>query len=126
MYYGEDSVVITGSVVLSLRSVVLSLQGVLCCHYGVIIMGSVVLSLRGVLLQGVLGGVLRGCGKQFATAVTNVVSFHLIGVPLSLTLVYAAHMGALGYMIGSAVGSVTQVLPFIKLSIITVYGAVYS
>jgi len=109
----------------------LSLWGVLCCHYGercIVIMGSVVLSLQGLLchcgeycvvntesivlsLQGVLGGVLRGCGKQFATAVTNVVSFHLIGVPLSLTLVYAAHMGALGYMIGSAVGSITQVLP---------------
>ena len=53
---------------------------------------------------------LRGCGKQFATAITNVVSFHLIGVPISLTLVYAVDMGALGYMLGSAVGSITQVL----------------
>jgi len=61
------------------------------------------------LLQGVLAGVLRGCGKQLATAVTNVVSFHLIAVPISVTLVYAAHMGALGYMLGSTVGSVTQV-----------------
>ncbi|XP_065915257.1 multidrug and toxin extrusion protein 1-like isoform X2 [Dysidea avara] len=59
-------------------------------------------------IQAVLGGVLRGCGKQFATAITNVVSFHLIGVPISLTLVYAVDMGALGYMLGSAVGSITQ------------------
>jgi len=66
----------------------------------------------------VLAGVLRGCGKQFATAVTNVVSFHLVGVPVSATLVYAVDMGALGYMLGSAVGSVTQVLPYIVFSVL--------
>lgn len=67
-------------------------------------------TLHNLVTQGVLGGVLRGCGKQLATAITNVISFHVVGLPISLTLVYAAGMGALGFWLGATVGSITQVL----------------
>ncbi|XP_065908684.1 multidrug and toxin extrusion protein 1-like [Dysidea avara] len=60
--------------------------------------------------QAVLGGVLRGCGKQLLVAVSNIGSFYLLGLPVSLTLVYAADMGALGFWVGCAVGSVAQLI----------------
>lgn len=60
---------------------------------------------------------MRGCGKQLATAITNVISFNIVGLPISLTLVYAADMGALGYWLGSTVGSITQVV--IALYVVT-------
>ena len=67
-------------------------------------------------IQAVLGGVLRGCGKQLLVAVSNIGSFYLLGLPVSLTLVYAADMGALGFWVGCAVGSVAQVKKCVKRS----------
>ena len=61
------------------------------------------------LIQAVLGGVLRGCGKQLVVAISNVVCFYLLGLPISLTLVYVYDMGALGFWIGCTAGSTTQV-----------------
>jgi len=57
----------------------------------------------------VLAGVLRGCGKQLLVAVSNIISFYLVGLPVSLTLVYAADMGAFGFWVGCTIGSVTEV-----------------
>ena len=56
-----------------------------------------------------LSGVLRGCGKHLPVAAITVCSYYLLGLPVSLALVYAADMGALGFWIGCSVGSVTQV-----------------
>ena len=56
-----------------------------------------------------LGGVLRGCGKHLPVAATTICSYYLLGLPVSLALVYAADMGALGFWIGATVGSVSQV-----------------
>lgn len=61
------------------------------------------------IIQAVLGGVLRGCGKQLHVAIINVCSYYLLGLPLGLTLVYAADMGALGFYLGCTVGCYTQV-----------------
>ena len=55
-------------------------------------------------------GVLRGCGKQLIVAVTDISSYYLLGLPVGVALVYAADMGALGYWIGSTVGSISQVI----------------
>ena len=60
-------------------------------------------------IQGVLAGVLRGCGKQLQVAISNIGSFYLVGLPVSLTLVYVADMGALGFWLGCTLGSATQV-----------------
>ena len=56
-----------------------------------------------------LGGILRGCGKQLPVAIIIMCSYYLLGLPISLVLVYAADMGALGFLIGCTVGNVTQV-----------------
>ena len=65
--------------------------------------------------QALFGGILRGCSKQPHVAVINVFSYYMIGLPISLALVYAADMGAFGFWIGCTVGCYTQVsmLPFI-------------
>ena len=60
-------------------------------------------------IQIVLAGVLRGCGKQLLVAISNIGSFYLVGLPVSLTLVYVADMGALGFWVGCTFGSITQV-----------------
>ena len=60
-------------------------------------------------IQVALAGVLRGCGKQVLVAISNIGSFYLVGLPVSLTLVYIADMGALGFWVGCTLGSVTQV-----------------
>ena len=62
-----------------------------------------------VTVQTVLAGVLRGCGKQLVVAVTDICVYYLLGLPVGITLVYVADMGALGYWIGCTVGSVSQV-----------------
>ena len=59
--------------------------------------------------QALFGGILRGCGKQFHVAIINVCSYYFLGLPIALTLVYAADMGALGFWIGCAIGNCTQV-----------------
>ena len=50
-----------------------------------------------------------GCGKQLPVAIIIMCSYYLLGLPISLVLVYAADMGALGFLIGCTVGNVTQV-----------------
>ena len=59
--------------------------------------------------QALFGGILRGCGKQFHVAVINVCSYYLLGLPIALTLVYAADMGALGFWIGCTIATYIQV-----------------
>lgn len=61
------------------------------------------------LVQAVLSGVLRGCGKQLPVAVINICCYYLLGLPVSLALVYAADMGAFGFWIGCTISSVIQV-----------------
>ena len=60
-------------------------------------------------MQAVLGGILRGCGKQLPVAIINMASYYLLGLPVALALVYAANLGALGFWIGSFAGCVIQV-----------------
>lgn len=46
--------------------------------------------------QGVTGGVLRGAGKQLIGALCNLVGFYFIGVPIGVSLMFAAGMGVVG------------------------------
>lgn len=46
--------------------------------------------------QGVAGGVLRGAGKQLVGALCNLVGFYFIGVPIGVSLMFAANMGIVG------------------------------
>lgn len=46
--------------------------------------------------QGVAAGVLRGAGKQLIGALCNLVGLYVIGFPIGLSLMFAAHMGIVG------------------------------
>lgn len=43
-----------------------------------------------------VGGVLRGAGKQMIGAACNLVGHYIIGFPISVALMFAAHMGVVG------------------------------
>ncbi|GHP06046.1 hypothetical protein PPROV_000479300 [Pycnococcus provasolii] len=60
--------------------------------------------------QGVLSGIIRGCGRQDAGSAINVVCYYVIGIPLGATLAFSGHFGILGLWIGIAVGCNTQAI----------------
>ena len=53
-------------------------------------------------LQSTLSGVIIGSGWQIAGAVLNILCFWVVGIPVAVSLAIAAHLGALGYMVGEA------------------------
>ena len=53
-------------------------------------------------LQSTLSGVIIGCGLQIVGAMLNLFAFWIVGIPLATSLALAAHLGALGYLIGEA------------------------
>jgi len=62
---------------------------------------------------------LKGCGKQLLAAASMSV-YYLLGLPVSLTLVYVADMGALGFWLGCTLASITQVRHYLLFIAITV------
>lgn len=54
--------------------------------------------------QGVVGGVMRGVGKQPVVAGVNFVGFWLLGVPAAAVLTFALHVGLPGLWYGLNVG----------------------
>ncbi|XP_031477788.1 protein DETOXIFICATION 12-like [Nymphaea colorata] len=67
-------------------------------------------------IQGVLSGVVRGCGRQDLGAYVNLGAFYLLGVPVACVLGFYFHFGAIGLWIGILSGSTAQA---ILLSLIT-------
>ena len=61
-------------------------------------------------MQGVLGGIIRGSGRQSGGAIANFISFWLFGVPLGIVLVFLVNMGILGFWLGLLTGEVMQTL----------------
>uniref|UniRef100_A0A667XCG0 Multidrug and toxin extrusion protein n=1 Tax=Myripristis murdjan TaxID=586833 RepID=A0A667XCG0_9TELE len=49
---------------------------------------------------GVMGGVIRGAGKQMMGALGNMVGYYFIGFPIGVSLMFAANMGILGLWSG--------------------------
>lgn len=47
-------------------------------------------------VQAVTGGILRGAGKQRIGAICNLVGYYCIGIPIGLSLMFAAKMGIVG------------------------------
>lgn len=64
--------------------------------------------LIGDTLQGVVSGVVRGCGKQQIGGCINFVAFYVIGTPLSVILAFSCKQGVLGLWVGLAVASNLQ------------------
>lgn len=46
--------------------------------------------------QGVIGGIVRGAGKQMVGAVVNLVGFYVIGLPVGVSLMFPVKMGIVG------------------------------
>lgn len=59
-------------------------------------------------LQTVGSGVLRGAGKQWVGAVANIVSFYVIGIPLSIVLCFYTPLQVRGLMFGVYCGAAFQ------------------
>ncbi|XP_035198699.1 multidrug and toxin extrusion protein 2-like [Oxyura jamaicensis] len=58
------------------------------------------------------GGVLRGTGKQKLGAIANAVGYYAIGLPIGISLMFAAKMGVLGLWVGMIVCISLQSLSF--------------
>ncbi|XP_034393392.1 multidrug and toxin extrusion protein 1-like [Cyclopterus lumpus] len=59
-------------------------------------------------VAGVAGGVLRGAGKQTIGALVNLVGHYFIGLPVGVSLMFAANMGIVGLWIGLIAAVLTQ------------------
>uniref|UniRef100_A0A8C4S3B2 Uncharacterized protein n=1 Tax=Erpetoichthys calabaricus TaxID=27687 RepID=A0A8C4S3B2_ERPCA len=44
----------------------------------------------------VFGGIVKGAGKQKIGAICNLTGYYIIGLPIGVSLMFAAHMGVLG------------------------------
>jgi len=66
-------------------------------------------------LQGVASGILRGVGRQELGAVTNVIAFYVIGLPLANVFSFKLNLGVPGLMCGMAFGTLTQAITLIGL-----------
>ena len=58
--------------------------------------------------QGVLSGVARGCGWQHLAAVTNLVAFYFVGMPLAVLLAFKLDLRARGLWAGLICGLACQ------------------
>ena len=61
------------------------------------------------ILQVVIGGVLRGSGRQYIGAIMNFIGYYIIGLPLGITLAIKVKWGVLGLWIGMATGNIVHV-----------------
>ncbi|XP_027341936.1 protein DETOXIFICATION 19-like [Abrus precatorius] len=59
-------------------------------------------------IQGVLSGVIRGCGWQHLAAYVNLATFYVVGLPISCLLGFNFNMQAKGLWIGLICGLVCQ------------------
>uniref|UniRef100_A0A3Q3WIK2 Multidrug and toxin extrusion protein n=1 Tax=Mola mola TaxID=94237 RepID=A0A3Q3WIK2_MOLML len=62
---------------------------------------------------GVAGGVIRGAGKQLIGALCNLVGHYFIGLPIGVSLMFAANMGIVGLWTGLTMCVFMQSLFFI-------------
>lgn len=67
------------------------------------------LCLHVILLQSTVTSVLKGCGRQFLSAVVNFCCYYVIGVPIGAVLALVFKMGALGLCIGLTCANTLQV-----------------
>jgi multidrug resistance protein, MATE family len=68
-------------------------------------------------VQGVLGGILRGSGKQMVGAAVNFIAFYVVGLPLAYHFCFYTSWGIPGLMLGLSGGVIFQVI--VLLSLIT-------
>uniref|UniRef100_A0A8C4S731 Uncharacterized protein n=1 Tax=Erpetoichthys calabaricus TaxID=27687 RepID=A0A8C4S731_ERPCA len=70
------------------------------------------------LIQKLFGawvGIVKGAGKQKIGAICNLTGYYIIGLPIGVSLMFAAHMGVLGFWIGLLVCVFMQSIFFLIL-----------
>uniref|UniRef100_A0A8C4X853 Multidrug and toxin extrusion protein n=1 Tax=Erpetoichthys calabaricus TaxID=27687 RepID=A0A8C4X853_ERPCA len=60
-------------------------------------------------------GIVKGAGKQKIGAICNLTGYYIIGLPIGVSLMFAAHMGVLGFWIGLLVCVFMQSIFFLIL-----------
>uniref|UniRef100_A0A8C5WJI2 Multidrug and toxin extrusion protein n=1 Tax=Leptobrachium leishanense TaxID=445787 RepID=A0A8C5WJI2_9ANUR len=58
-------------------------------------------------------GILRGSGQQVTGAVFNAVAYYLVGMPIGITLMFAAKLGLVGFWTGLLICSVVEGILFL-------------
>jgi hypothetical protein len=66
-------------------------------------------------VQGVLGGILRGSGKQMVGAAVNFIAFYVVGLPLAYHFCFHTSWGIPGLMLGLSGGVIFQVIVLFSL-----------
>lgn len=69
--------------------------------------------------QGVLSGVARGCGWQHLAAVTNLVAFYFVGMPLAILFAFKLNFYTKGLWSGLICGLSTQTTALVVITIRT-------
>ncbi|KAH7445387.1 hypothetical protein KP509_01G006100 [Ceratopteris richardii] len=67
--------------------------------------------------QGLLSGVIRGCGWQKAGAYINLASYYLVGLPLAFLMAFVFHIKAEGLWMGISGGSVVQLIALVAVTL---------
>jgi MATE family multidrug resistance protein len=66
-------------------------------------------------MQVVMGGVLRGSGRQYIGAVVNFIAYYVIGIPIGAVLGLKTNLGVIGLWSGMAIGNALQVSKQLQL-----------
>ncbi|KAJ1291012.1 hypothetical protein BS78_02G286600 [Paspalum vaginatum] len=69
--------------------------------------------------QGVLSGVARGCGWQHVAAVTNLVAFYFVGMPLAVLFAFKLDMRTRGLWAGLICGLTCQACALLVITVRT-------
>ncbi|KAL6614425.1 hypothetical protein ACP70R_036695 [Stipagrostis hirtigluma subsp. patula] len=69
--------------------------------------------------EGVLSGVSRGCGWQHLAAITNMVSYYVVGVPLAILFAFKLKLSVKGLWTGLICGLTCQGISLLAITINT-------
>ncbi|XP_075041570.1 multidrug and toxin extrusion protein 1-like [Mixophyes fleayi] len=58
-------------------------------------------------------GILRGTGKQKIGAIFNAIGFYVVGLPVGISLMFAAKIGILGFWLGILISVLIQTITFL-------------
>ncbi|CAL4888389.1 unnamed protein product [Urochloa decumbens] len=70
-------------------------------------------------LQGVLSGVIRGCGQQKIGAFISIASYYIVGVPSAFFFAFLCHLGGKGLWFGQICGMVVQMVVLLSITLCT-------
>ncbi|KAF8721676.1 hypothetical protein HU200_022848 [Digitaria exilis] len=70
-------------------------------------------------LQGVLSGVIRGCGQQKIGAFISIASYYLVGIPSAFFFAFVCHLGGKGLWFGQMCGMVVQMFLLFTITLCT-------